>query len=166
MAPNVLNRVPSIAALAVLESALATLRISNPTLPTLSTTFKRHASHASQGRANGPKNGPGKRLGAKKLAGEYVIPGNILYKQRGTLWFPGDNCYLVSRANIYLKHIHRQVSNGHPSRVVTTPYTPVHLDMSSITETPYVTPSANTSALFLNEIKHSRNLLMLCADGN
>jgi len=31
-------------------------------------------------------------LGAKKSGGEYVVPGNILFKQRGTLWFPGDNC--------------------------------------------------------------------------
>lgn len=22
----------------------------------------------------------------------YVIPGNIIYKQRGTIWFPGENC--------------------------------------------------------------------------
>jgi hypothetical protein len=29
----------------------------------------RHASHQAQGRANGPKNGAGKRLGAKKTGG-------------------------------------------------------------------------------------------------
>lgn len=29
----------------------------------------RHATHGAQGRANGPKNGPGKRLGAKKTGG-------------------------------------------------------------------------------------------------
>jgi ribosomal protein L27 len=23
------------------------------------------------------------------------VPGNILFKQRGTLWFPGDNCSMV-----------------------------------------------------------------------
>ncbi|KAF2705772.1 hypothetical protein K504DRAFT_459868 [Pleomassaria siparia CBS 279.74] len=58
--------------------------------PTLS--FMRHASHQSQGRANGAKDGPGKRLGAKKSGGEYVIPGNIIFRQRGTAWFPGENC--------------------------------------------------------------------------
>lgn len=26
------------------------------------------------------------------LADQFVIPGNILYKQRGTLWWPGENC--------------------------------------------------------------------------
>ena len=25
------------------------------------------------------------------FTGQYVIPGNILYRQRGTLWFPGEN---------------------------------------------------------------------------
>lgn len=34
-------------------------------------------------------------MGAKKSGGEFVVPGNILFKQRGTLWFPGDNCNMV-----------------------------------------------------------------------
>lgn len=33
----------------------------------------RHATHGAQGRANGPKNGPGKRLGAKKTGGMDLI---------------------------------------------------------------------------------------------
>ncbi|RYP13165.1 hypothetical protein DL767_010858 [Monosporascus sp. MG133] len=33
-----------------------------------------------------------KKLGAKKSGDSYVIPGNIIYKQRGTKWFPGENC--------------------------------------------------------------------------
>ena len=53
------------------------------------TTFVRHASHASQGRANGPKDSAGRRLGAKKSASEYVIPGNIIFKQRGHSLGPG-----------------------------------------------------------------------------
>ncbi|OAL43365.1 hypothetical protein IQ07DRAFT_552609 [Pyrenochaeta sp. DS3sAY3a] len=59
-------------------------------IPTLS--FVRHSAHQAQGRANGAKDGPGKRLGAKKSGGEYVIPGNIIFRQRGTAWFPGENC--------------------------------------------------------------------------
>jgi large subunit ribosomal protein L27 len=31
------------------------------------------------------------RLGVKKFGGEYVIPGNILIRQRGTKWHPGKN---------------------------------------------------------------------------
>ncbi|PSN74902.1 hypothetical protein BS50DRAFT_567665 [Corynespora cassiicola Philippines] len=70
---------------------LDVLRTTNgPAAPTLS--FVRHATHQAQGRANGAKDGPGKRLGAKKSGGEYVIPGNIIFRQRGTMWFPGENC--------------------------------------------------------------------------
>ncbi|ORY19182.1 ribosomal L27 protein-domain-containing protein [Clohesyomyces aquaticus] len=61
----------------------------------------RHASHQSQGRANGAKQGPGKRLGAKKSGGEYVIPGNIIFRQRGTGWFPGENCAMGRDHCIY-----------------------------------------------------------------
>lgn len=33
----------------------------------------------------------GRRLGFKKFGGEAVIPGNIIVRQRGTRWHPGDN---------------------------------------------------------------------------
>jgi ribosomal protein L27 len=32
-----------------------------------------------------------KRLGVKKFGGEAVIPGNIIVRQRGTKFHPGDN---------------------------------------------------------------------------
>jgi large subunit ribosomal protein L27 len=32
-----------------------------------------------------------KRLGVKKFGGESVIAGNIIVRQRGTKWYPGDN---------------------------------------------------------------------------
>ncbi|MCP5097048.1 MAG: 50S ribosomal protein L27 [Chloroflexi bacterium] len=32
-----------------------------------------------------------KRLGVKKYGGEYVIPGNIIVRQRGTKFRPGEN---------------------------------------------------------------------------
>lgn len=32
-----------------------------------------------------------KRLGVKKYGGEYVIPGNIIVRQRGTKLHPGEN---------------------------------------------------------------------------
>ena len=31
------------------------------------------------------------RLGVKMFGGEYVIPGNIIIRQRGTKWHPGKN---------------------------------------------------------------------------
>jgi large subunit ribosomal protein L27 len=33
----------------------------------------------------------GRRLGIKKFGGEVVIPGNIILRQRGTKWHPGEN---------------------------------------------------------------------------
>ena len=32
----------------------------------------------------------GRRLGVKKFGGEAVIPGNIIVRQRGTRWWPGE----------------------------------------------------------------------------
>ena len=69
--------------------------------PFLTPMFARHASHASESRANGPKQGPGKRLGAKKGATELVVPGNIIFRQRGTHWFPGENCGMGRDHTIY-----------------------------------------------------------------
>ena len=33
----------------------------------------------------------GRRLGVKKFGGEPVVPGNIIIRQRGTKYHPGDN---------------------------------------------------------------------------
>ena len=37
-----------------------------------------------------PRFSAGRRLGVKKFGGEAVIPGNIIVRQRGTKWYPGD----------------------------------------------------------------------------
>ena len=57
-------------------------------------TSTRTASHAAQGVANGPRQGPGKRLGAKVGDSAPVVPGNILFRQRGSKWWPGENCVM------------------------------------------------------------------------
>ncbi|KAF2403148.1 hypothetical protein EJ06DRAFT_472073 [Trichodelitschia bisporula] len=64
-------------------------------------TSIRHATHAAAGRANGGKNGPGPRLGAKKGHDQYVVPGNIIFRQRGTHWFAGENCALGRDHTVY-----------------------------------------------------------------
>jgi large subunit ribosomal protein L27 len=54
------------------QHVLSALRAANGSAtpsPTLILPLARHASHQSQGRANGAKDGPGKRLGAKKSGG-------------------------------------------------------------------------------------------------
>ncbi|KAI5285052.1 54S ribosomal protein L2 mitochondrial, partial [Ascosphaera acerosa] len=77
------------------QAAFSPLRSPGPRqlAPSYPPSSVRHASHNAQGRANaGTKNTAGKRLGAKKSAGQYVVPGNIIFRQRGTQWYPGENC--------------------------------------------------------------------------
>ena len=43
------------------------------------------------GSSRNGRDSAGRRLGMKKFGGELVIPGNIICRQRGTKWWPGDN---------------------------------------------------------------------------
>lgn len=42
-----------------------------------------------------------KRLGVKKFGGEAVVAGNIIVRQRGTKWHPGDNVGLGKDHTIF-----------------------------------------------------------------
>ena len=43
------------------------------------------------GSARNGRDSAGRRLGVKKFGGEAVIAGNIIVRQRGTKFHPGDN---------------------------------------------------------------------------
>jgi len=43
------------------------------------------------GSSNNGRDSAGRRLGVKKFGGEVVIPGNIIIRQRGTKYYPGQN---------------------------------------------------------------------------
>ena len=43
------------------------------------------------GSSRNGRDSAGRRLGVKKFGGERVIPGNIIIRQRGTKWHPGDH---------------------------------------------------------------------------
>jgi large subunit ribosomal protein L27 len=45
----------------------------------------------------------GKRLGVKKYAGEQVESGNIIVKQRGSVYHPGRNTYMAKDYSIHAK---------------------------------------------------------------
>ncbi len=45
----------------------------------------------------------GRRLGVKKYGGEQVIPGNIIVRQRGTKFHPGDNVGMGTDHTIFAK---------------------------------------------------------------
>lgn len=56
---------------------------------------RKYASVKSQGAYKlRPRKTIPKKLGAKRSGDQYVIPGNIIYKQRGTIWHPGENVIL------------------------------------------------------------------------
>jgi hypothetical protein len=75
------------------NQALKYLRsLTTPSTKPFSVTTIRHASHQAQGRANGPKNGAGKRLGAKKTGGMQLIILAVvrrrLMMEQNNLWCP------------------------------------------------------------------------------
>ena len=43
------------------------------------------------GSSRNGRDSAGRRLGVKKYGGEPVVPGNIILRQRGTKWHPGEN---------------------------------------------------------------------------
>lgn len=45
----------------------------------------------------------GRRLGVKKFGGESVIAGNIIVRQRGTKWHPGNNVGMGKDHTIFAK---------------------------------------------------------------
>ncbi|KKA27740.1 hypothetical protein TD95_001275 [Thielaviopsis punctulata] len=71
--------------------------------PALSAQWKINAANVlAEGRRNAtvkaqgaykhrPKRTHPKKMGAKRTGDQYVVPGNIIYKQYGTLWWPGEN---------------------------------------------------------------------------
>lgn len=51
----------------------------------------RFATKKAGGSSRNGRDSPGQRLGVKKFGGEVVIPGNIIVRQRGRQFHPGDN---------------------------------------------------------------------------
>lgn len=43
------------------------------------------------GSSRNGRDSAGRRLGVKKYGGEAVVPGNIIVRQRGTQFWPGEN---------------------------------------------------------------------------
>jgi large subunit ribosomal protein L27 len=43
------------------------------------------------GSSRNGRDSAGRRLGVKLFGGQLAIPGNIIVRQRGTTWFPGEN---------------------------------------------------------------------------
>ncbi|XP_022970580.1 uncharacterized protein LOC111469515 [Cucurbita maxima] len=56
----------------------------------LSLLFRRWATKKTAGSTKNGRDSKPKNLGVKKFGGERVIPGNIIVRQRGTRFHPGD----------------------------------------------------------------------------
>ena len=53
------------------------------------------------GSSRNGRDSAGRRLGVKKFGGEHVLAGNILVRQRGTKWKPGQNVGLGKDHTIF-----------------------------------------------------------------
>ncbi|PHR91249.1 MAG: 50S ribosomal protein L27 [Robiginitomaculum sp.] len=55
------------------------------------------------GSSNNGRDSAGRRLGVKKSGGQAVIPGNIIIRQRGTKFYPGENVGMGKDHTLYAK---------------------------------------------------------------
>ena len=55
------------------------------------------------GSSRNGRDSAGKRLGVKLFGGEQVAAGNIILRQRGTQWHPGDNVGMGKDHTIFAK---------------------------------------------------------------
>lgn len=61
------------------------------------------AHKKGQGSTKNGRDSISKRLGAKAADGEYVTGGSIIYRQRGTKIYPGNNVGIGSDDTLYAK---------------------------------------------------------------
>jgi large subunit ribosomal protein L27 len=59
------------------------------------------AHKKGQGTSKNGRDSNSKRLGVKKFGSEHVVPGNIIIRQRGTKFHPGENVGLGKDFTLY-----------------------------------------------------------------
>lgn len=59
------------------------------------------AQKKAGGSSKNGRDSEGRRLGVKKFGDEAVIPGNIIIRQRGTKFHPGDNVMIGKDHTIF-----------------------------------------------------------------
>ena len=59
------------------------------------------------GSSRNGRDSAGRRLGVKLYGGEHAIPGNIIVRQRGTKWWPGEGVGMGKDHTIFA------VADGH-----------------------------------------------------
>ena len=61
------------------------------------------ATKKAGGSSRNGRDSAGRRLGVKKFGGEKVISGNIIVRQRGTKFHPGDNVGIGKDHTLFAK---------------------------------------------------------------
>ena len=61
------------------------------------------AHHKGQGSTSNGRDSAGRRLGSKASDGEFVTAGSILYRQRGTKVYPGNNVGIGTDHTLFAK---------------------------------------------------------------
>ncbi len=61
------------------------------------------AHKKGQGSTTNGRDSAGRRLGVKRFAGQLVKAGNILVRQRGTRFYPGENVGMGSDHTLFAK---------------------------------------------------------------
>ncbi|KAK4364930.1 hypothetical protein RND71_016288 [Anisodus tanguticus] len=95
----------------------------------LSLMFRRWATKKTAGSTKNGRDSNPKNLGVKKFGGERVIPGNIIVRQRGTRFHPGNyvgigkdhTLYALKEGNVKFEHhklsgrkwVHVEPKDGH-----------------------------------------------------
>ena len=67
------------------------------------------------GSSRNGRDSEGRRLGVKRYGGENVVPGNIIVRQRGTKFHPGDNVGIGRDHTLFALiqgHVQFQVKKG------------------------------------------------------
>tara|TARA_B100001013_G_scaffold159674_1_gene95360 strand:+ start:406 stop:663 length:258 start_codon:yes stop_codon:yes gene_type:complete len=67
------------------------------------------------GSSRNGRDSEGRRLGVKRYGGENVVPGNIIVRQRGTKFHPGDNVGIGKDHTLFALiqgHVEFQVKKG------------------------------------------------------
>lgn len=77
------------------------------------------ATKKAGGSSRNGRDSAGRRLGVKKYGGQVVEAGNIIVRQRGTKWHPGENVGIGKDHTIFatVAGIVKFVKSNHKSRI-------------------------------------------------
>ncbi|KIS67387.1 mitochondrial 54S ribosomal protein bL27m [Mycosarcoma maydis] len=89
------------ASLAIASASIAPMTGIIPAFAFGGSIQTRNSTKRGGGSTKNNRNSPGKRLGYKKQTGQYVYPGQIIFRQRGTSWHPGPNAAIGKDHTIF-----------------------------------------------------------------